>query len=377
MIEIILIAAAVIYLIALLWLRAGLRDQSGVRTSSDLPAVTIVVSLHNEEKNLPSLIDCLQKLEYPVEKLEFILINDRSSDRTGEILENLAQMHQNFKIFRINEVEPDFAPKKRAIDLAIREALGEIILLTDADGRPGKDWVHAIVKYFSDDTGMVLGHAPYSSSSEETSFMIQLLRVEYFSHAAVAAATAGHGFPVTCVGTNLAYRKSVYLEIDGFGPLRHIHTGDDDLFLQRVRDETQWQIRYSFDPLSFVPNAPPGTWKQFYHQRLRYASKGFVYPPGITITLIAFYLFNLALFAILPACAFGGFTLTALLSILLIKLFADYQFLNTASTVFTFTLPGYLFPLASLLHIPYVLYFGFMANFYRFEWGGIKHRPGG
>jgi cellulose synthase/poly-beta-1,6-N-acetylglucosamine synthase-like glycosyltransferase len=223
---------------------------------------------------------------------------------------------------------------------------------------------------------MVLGHAPYSGGHHAGRFPYNLMKIEYFSHAAISAATTGLGFPATCVGTNLAYRKSVYTGLGGFGPMRHIHSGDDDLFLQRVRDETGWQIRYAFDPGSFVPNAPPHTWKQFYNQRLRYASKGFMYPFRFTLILSGYYLYNLFLLFVLISAAFGTAMLTLAILTCAVKLIAEYLFLRTASSVFRYPLPVALIPLAGLLHIPYVIYFGLMANFRRFEWGGLRQRAG-
>ncbi len=213
---------------------------------------------------------------------------------------------------------------------------------------------------------------PTRAPNDKQILSFQLLKMEYFSHAAIAAATTGLEFPVTCVGTNLAYRKSVYLELNGFGLMRPIHTGDDDLFLQRVRDETGWKIRYAYDPDSFVPNAPPRSWKQFYHQRLRYASKGFIYPTGYKTTLILFYFFYLILLCVSLAAIFGFISPFAATGVILTKVISDFIFMKSASHVFKFPLPALWILLASVVHIPYVLYFGLMANLHRFEWGGLR-----
>jgi len=176
------------------------------------PSVSIVVSLHNEEANAEQLINCLVNQNYPKEKLEIILINDRSTDNTLEILYNCQKKYPHVEIIPINDLKEDFAPKKRAIDLGIRQAKGEIILLTDADGRPEANWASKMVSLFSEETGMVIGYAPYSIEK----YSQRLLALEYFSHATIASATTGLNFPLTCVGTNIAYRKKVYLELDGF-----------------------------------------------------------------------------------------------------------------------------------------------------------------
>ena len=373
----IFIVTAIVYLLVMLRLSRGLRVAAGPGIKDEHPAVSIVISLHNEAGNITQLTDCLRRLDYPAAKREFILVNDRSTDQTGELLKEAAEKISNCRIINVSNAVKDFAPKKFALDLAIRQARGEIILLTDADGRPGSKWVQQMVAQFSENVGMVLGHAPYIQAGNKHTIAFELLRIEYFSHAAIAAATTGLGFPVTCVGTNLAYRRSVFLSIDGFGNMRHIHTGDDDLLLQRVRDETDWKISYAFDPQSFVPNAAPDKWRIFHNQRLRYASKGVLYPKWVTITLLLFYFFNLFLFLTTVAALTGNMASLPVLAILVSKMISDFIFLKIASSAFRFRLPYWLIPLASLLHIPYVLYFGLMANFRSFEWGGMSHRTGG
>ncbi|NOX38471.1 MAG: glycosyltransferase [Calditrichaeota bacterium] len=337
--------------------------------SPELPSVSIVVSFHNERRHVEACLRHLLQQDYPREKLEIIAVDDRSTDGTGEALDELARQHPRLQVIHIDDLHPQFAPKKRAIDRAIRQANGEIILLTDADGRPGKQWARGMVRLFSRETGMVLGYAPYTTRAPFHRWIHKILALEYFSHAAVAAATTGLGYPVTCVGTNLAYRRRVFLQLNGFGPFRHIHTGDDDLFLQRVRDETRWKIRYAVDPETFVWNFPPGSFTQFYHQRLRYASKGFYYPAKVTAILIGYYFLNVLLFLGTPFAVISGQPLWPLLLAIFLKGMGEWRFLYSACRRFSSCAILKYFPLAFILHVPYVVYFGLLGQFQKFQWG--------
>ncbi len=366
-----IILLAVGYALGLLRLRRGFFRLT-YPASSTWPSVSVVVSFHNERENV---VPCLERIigqDYPRDRLEIIAVNDRSTDGTGEILEALAEKWSGLRVLHISTLREDVAPKKRAIGEAIRKARGEIILLTDADGRPGDQWVRGMVENFSRETGMVLGYAPYITRPPYHGWLHGMLALEYFSHAAVAAATTGLGFPVTCVGTNLAYRREVFLQLGGFGRYQHIHTGDDDLFLQRVREETSWQIRYATHPKTFVWNAPPTSFTAFYHQRLRYASKGFYYPIKVTLPLALYYLFNLLLFLGIPLALLNGQSVWALTLALGAKGLGEGYFLHTAARVFRngsimrFFLPAF------LLHIPYVVYFGFLGQFQKYRWGGRR-----
>ena len=234
--------------------------------------------------------------------------------------------------------------------------------------RPGTQWLRTMVRYFDDTTGMVIGYAPYSGSGTVS----HILALEYFTHALVAAATTGLGLPMTCVGTNLAYRKNVYQQLNGFGRFRYYHSGDDDLFMQRVRDETPFAITYAYDPKCHVENAPPASFAQFFHQRLRYASKGFLYPRKISILLILTFLFNLQ-FVILGVLGFIiPFFAQLFLLGLGIKIAGECVVMIKAKRILGEKRNLWLLPLLSLLHIPYVVFFALFSQVLSYEWAGKR-----
>jgi cellulose synthase/poly-beta-1,6-N-acetylglucosamine synthase-like glycosyltransferase len=363
----ILILFTIIYSFGMTFLKNGLSKKYSV--SSSPPAfVSIIVCMHNEEKNISACLDKLIQQDYPQEALEIIVVNDRSTDNTGTILNTYCQKFLQISQITITETKEGFAPKKFAIDQAITATQGEIILLTDADGRPGPMWIKQMTSYFSDDVGMAIGYAPYETGSKSGSFWSRLLCFEYFSQAAVAAATCGIGYPITCVGTNMAYRKRVYEKLEGFGIYKSLHTGDDDLFLQRVREETDWKIAYATGTDSHVYNEPPRTWGKFYQQRIRYASKGFKYPFKVTFILILFYFLNLML--LISPLSFFDCThcLLPFIAALFLKAATDFNFLNLASSSLEDKRYLAFFPVAFILHIPYVVIFGLLAQVINYKW---------
>ena len=366
-IQTIAIISAVFYMTGIWRLISGLRRLS--KPNADFtPRASIIVSLHNEEKNIPGLLKHLLVQEYPAENLEIILVDDRSQDETSTLLQKYEKQHPQIKVLQIKETPDDYAPKKYAITRAVEIAHGEILCFTDADGRPEPEWVKSLVRYFDRKTGMVLGYAPYTSDT----FLHRILALEYLSHAAVAAASSGLNHPITCVGTNLAYRKRVFTEMDGFGKFRHVHTGDDDLFLQRVRDESDWRIKYATSLNSQVHNAPPRNWTQFYNQRLRYASKGFLYPKIVTLILTLFYFYNLMLLLSLLSILIFPPGICLFTFLFVPKLLGDFYFMYKTGIFLHDTRHRYLIPVAIMLHIPYVLYFGAMAQVQGYQWAGRK-----
>lgn len=374
-ITIFLITFTLIYTGVLFYLSIGLKRLKLQKRSKEQPPVSVIVCAHNEEHNLPACIKHLKAQIYPAAKIEFILVNDRSTDKTGLIMQQICTEDIRFKSITISDRLPDFAPKKRAIDTAVKAAQHEILLFTDADGRPGPHWVKTMASYFADETSMVIGYAPYTVKPA-THFTKKILALEYLSHAAIAAATSGLEFPVTCVGTNMAYRKSLYLAIDGFGEYKNQISGDDDLFLTRVREQKKYRIAYADDAASHVYNNPPRLWSKFIHQRMRYASKGFKYPLKVTAALLTYFLYNLLLLVLSFGVWFRPEYLPLFFSVLFVKWVSEFFTMYTAGKTLSDLRNIKVFPFAALFHIPYIVIFAILGQFDFFKWAEETAEPG-
>lgn len=378
MIALLIMVAAILtfgYLVILLWLGRGLHHLKNlsINQGNALPTVSLIVCARNEEHRLPRLLQAIAQQEYPAGKLEICLVDDRSSDRTGEMMKEFAGSRSNVVHLRIDDTAPDFAPKKRAIDTAIRQTTGEIILLTDADSTPGPRWVQEIVAAFTPNVVMVCGYSPYVPRD---SFWQKILALEYFSHAAVAAGGIGADRPLTCTGSNMAYRRDAYLRIGGFSGIAQWISGDDDLLLHKMHRAGIGKISYAAHPAAHAPVRPPRTWNEFKSQRTRYASKSLHYELPFTLALILVYLFNLLICAGLLSAVFGwwSFFIAAFASITL-KSAGEYLYLRRAAKLFSEQEILPVFPLAVLLHPFYIVCFATRGQFAKFSWRGERLTP--
>ena len=84
--------------------------------------------------------------------------------------------------------------------------------------------------------------------------------------------------------------KKVFLEVNGFSGIEHIITGDDDLFLQKVKRETNWSIQFSYDLESSVLSDAPSGFRHYKAQRTRHISgaKHFTFPIQLSYTIYFF-----------------------------------------------------------------------------------------
>ena len=249
--------------------------------------------------------------------------------------------------------------------MGVKHAAGEIILLTDADCVPPPGWISGMVQYFTPETGMVIGFSPNELPSLNT-ITAKLLALDSLSLAAVAAGTSGWGIPATCNGRNLAYRKIVFEEVGGFEKIKQFASGDDDLFLKLVLKETEWKIQYALNAELAVPTKTIKSFKQFFNQRLRHASKGLHYEWIKILVLFYVYFFNLLLLFILFSLIVGFvylplvcFAMKALVELLVLYIFSARMQRRHFLSVF---------PLASILHLFYVVFFGALGQLKKFKW---------
>jgi len=368
---ILLLLLLVPYLLILGYLSRGFNHLEEYHSSDKQPKVSVIVCAHNEEKNILRCLDHLSAQSYPKEKLEFLIVDDRSTDTTSKIIVEFSKKDNRVKLITMTDIVEDFAPKKRAIDTAIKQASGEIILLTDADGRPSETWISEMTLHFTDSTDMVIGYAPYTIDPKY-SITKKLLALEYLSHAAVASASTGIGSPLTCVGTNMGYRKKLYEEVNGFGEYKNILSGDDDLFLTRVREFNRYSICYVTSVNAQVKNAPPQTEEKFIQQRMRYASKGLIYPKNISIGLVLYFLFNFLILSGILMGILSDKVFQYTLAVFIIKGIADFFFMKKAASTLHDLRSMDVFLIGEILHIPYVVIFGILGQFKRFNWGGKK-----
>lgn len=99
--------------------------------AAKLPTVTIIAAARNEERQLHQAVLSLLGQDYP--RLEVILVNDRSDDRTGVILDQLAAQHAPLRVIHIDRLPDGWLGKNHALWAAAQQATGDWLLFTDAD----------------------------------------------------------------------------------------------------------------------------------------------------------------------------------------------------------------------------------------------------
>jgi len=106
-------------------------DVSGAPGDIDWPRVSIVVAARNEERDLAEALSSLLAQDYS--NYEVILVNDRSTDATGDIADRVASGDSRLRVVHVTELPPGWLGKNHAMMRGAELASGSVILFTDAD----------------------------------------------------------------------------------------------------------------------------------------------------------------------------------------------------------------------------------------------------
>lgn len=251
--------------------------------AKNLP-ISVIVCAKNEEENVKQYIPILAQQDYPT--FELVLIDDASSDETLEVFEAFEQQYPNIRLVKVKNNEAFWGNKKYALTLGIKAAKHEHLLFTDADCFPlTKDWITNMSAHFDRDKKIVLGYGGYTKIAN--SFLNKIIRYETVLTAIQYFSWAKIGKPYMGVGRNLAYKKEVFFDVNGFIDHIQVRSGDDDLFINQAANSENTTI--AITPESFTYSEPKKTYKEWFNQKRRHIATAEHYKMSDQIQLGIFY----------------------------------------------------------------------------------------
>lgn len=333
--------------------------------------VSILIPCRNEKENIPALQALLDNQDYPEELLEIVWIDDHSGDGSDSLLEDLILTHTNVLLVKL--VEKD-SGKKAALAAGIAMATGELILLTDADSRPGTRWVQTMAKFFQDTgTDLILGPVVLESSG---GLFSRIQKLEYMSLVASSVGAAGIGCPVMAQGPDIAVRATDYRTIVNDLDNRFA-SGDDVFLLQAMKKMKDKKIGYVLNPDAIVQSKAAKSVSAFLIQRGRWASKAKGYQdPFLILTTLLVFIANLEILAALVFAGFGVVPFSFVLILIGIKTIADLPLLLAGMIFFRSAhLLLWLIPVQFFYPI-YITVTGILSQIAPVRWRGRLQREG-
>ena len=178
---------------------------------------SVVITVKNEGKNLPQLMDALKQ-----EKGEFevIIVDSNSNDETRSIMERMCRENTDIKYIRQD------CSRGQGRNIGVSASQGKYIIFTDGDAIPDGDWVRRMASAL-DEYDLVAG----KTVSMEGRGSSNLPRVSlYFK-----------GFEITLPSMNLGIKKSLFERLGGFDE-SFVTAEDIDLNLRAIQNGARWAI---------------------------------------------------------------------------------------------------------------------------------------
>jgi cellulose synthase/poly-beta-1,6-N-acetylglucosamine synthase-like glycosyltransferase len=326
--------------------------------------VSVIIAARNETQNIPTLLKSLDQQDYPKQLFEIIIVDDHSTDDTKRVI-----LSEGISNLVYAEQDKDLFSKKKAIEKGIRMSKGEWIITTDADCIHPPSWLSSFARTYKENNAAFIA-APVKIDYGKK-FLQKFQAVDFMMLQGITASGIALNLHYMCNGANLGFSKNAFYEVDGYSGIDRIATGDDMLLMHKIKKLYPGNIIYLKNREAIVTTAPMETWKEFFMQRKRWASKTFVYDDWRIIAILAFvYLFNIWFFVLLTAGIFSPVNLLLALLYWMIKATAEWNYLKPVARFYEEEkLLKYLF-LYQPVHIFYTVFVGAWSQAGNYEWKG-------
>jgi glycosyltransferase involved in cell wall biosynthesis len=294
-------------------------------------SVTVLVPARNEAANISACLHAILACNYPQHLLEILVLDDFSTDDTARIVSEIATANAGqVRLIRLEEQPPPvFSGKKKALELGVSCARGELIATTDADCLVPTNWLLLLVSLFEvKRPGAIV--APVLLHRERTGFQ-RFQALDFAGMMGITGAGIGMGWHLMGNGANLCYAKSTFEAVGGYAGNMDRASGDDLFLLGKIAAPAC----FLKNPAATVRTLPSPDLRAFVQQRLRWGTKNAGLPdPGLKAALAVVFLFcctillNTVLLFFLPILGWVWLAQLAL------KAAADYVLLREMCTFF-------------------------------------------
>ncbi len=366
-----LISTSLYYFYFLFRILRGLQKLAFSSPEAENHAVTVIVAARNEEETIENSLRSILAQDYPAHLVEVIVVDDSSTDATVERARRMALKDSRLRILELPPHDSDLGGRKPlAIAKGVNAAQGDIILTTDADCTVKRTWIRSMSGCFGSDTAFVAGPVLEEGGK---GFVSEISKVEFLGLITTAAGLIGNQTPIICNGANIAYRRSAFLKVEGYGDKHHF--SDDEVLMQRIAQRNLGAILFCAEPGSFASTRSPETLRALWDQRVRWSSKKNHYEnKTIVLKLLGLYSFFLILLLASTATIVFPSLIPLVAVIVLAKIAAEGWILLKGNRLFQKGISFFHFMIAEVFHVPYIVFAAFVGQFTSLRWKGKSIR---
>jgi glycosyltransferase involved in cell wall biosynthesis len=239
--------------------RLAFKSLRGKNPPSTPAPVSVILCARNEYEALQQHLKLILEQDYP--EYEVIVVNDGSEDDSETLLASMQVQYPHLNFRTLVKDKLFSHSKKLPLGVGIKAAQYDLLLFIDADCRPsGNQWLRAMQRHFTDKTDIVLGYTRLENNP-------LWIRADKLMQAFHYLGKALHHRPYMGVGSNLAYRKNLFFDNNGFDGRITEKVCEDRIFINKVATRTNTEASLSVDAttVSTLPISPQ-RWRR---ERLR------------------------------------------------------------------------------------------------------------
>jgi glycosyltransferase XagB len=210
-------AAHVVIAIAARWRRPGRAAASPAAAvpDADLPSYTILVPAYEEQDVIGGMVQCLEQLDYPKDRLEALILVERRDMATKQAIADANPA----PFIRIVEIPPgNPQTKPRSANAGLLLAKGDLIVIYDAEDRPDPGQLRTVAAHFAA-AGEKLAcvQAKLMVANAAQSFITRQFALEYcLRYELTLPGLARLGLPIPLGGTSNHFRTQILRELGGW-----------------------------------------------------------------------------------------------------------------------------------------------------------------
>ncbi|SFB12661.1 Glycosyltransferase, catalytic subunit of cellulose synthase and poly-beta-1,6-N-acetylglucosamine synthase [Flavobacterium swingsii] len=351
------------YLLNIIWLIYGFTKVKSFENENLKPKTkfSIIIPFRNEQENLPKLLSSIEKLNYPNDLFEVILVDDESDFRF-QILD-----FRFLQITLIDNIRKTNSPKKDAINTAISIAKNDWIITTDADCLVQPNWLATFDAFIQKNNPKMIAAGVFYK--KKNGFLDAFQQLDFLSLQGTTIGSFGNKQAFMCNGANFCYQKTFFHELNGFDGNDKVASGDDVFLLQKAIMKDRNNVYFLKSEVAIVQTKTEKTWKDLFNQRVRWASKtgnyNSLYSKQLGISVLVMNLFWILSFCFL---LLGMINTDYFVLLLFSKFLVDFVLLYKTSSFFKTRLNYVLF--GSLLYPLFCVSVGFYSFFGSYSWKG-------
>ncbi|PKV75824.1 glycosyltransferase [Pontibacter ramchanderi] len=285
--------------------------------TQNLPRISILIAARNEEHNILTCLQSIAALDYPTDKIEVLIGDDASTDRTKAIVNEFIRERSGYTCVPITNMLGQAKGKANVLAHLARKATSDIFLFTDADIEVPPSWAKAMLSGLGENVGVVTGLTTVKGNR----LFDKMQRMDWLFSIGLMQVFSDLNMPVTTMGNNMLLTREAYEAVGGFESIPFSVTEDIAIFNQILK--RGYGFRNLYDSKVLAWSAPAPSYGALLEQRKRWM-RGSVYMPQY---MFALFVLHSAYYPVLIPFFFKA-SLGVALSIALVKLLLQSVFMH-------------------------------------------------